>query len=132
MLAQGNSIATNSLLFRVGRSTMQAILKEVCEALTEVLIPVYLPTLDQNDWKRIASEYEQRWNLPHCIGALDGLHVALKKPPNSGSLFFNYKKFFSMVLLGLCDAQKRFIWFNVGHYGKPDNKLVSALHIAID
>lgn len=118
MLAQGNSVRTNALFFRVGISTMKYMLAEVCEALVEVLVHVYLPDLNSDNWKQISSEFEQRWQLPHCVGALDGMHVELQKPANSGSLFFNYKKFFSIVLLALCDAHKRFIWFNVGHYGK--------------
>lgn len=118
MLAQGNSVYTNALWFRIGRTTMQSILSEVCEALSDVLAHLYLPQSAEDDWQRISREFEQRWDLPHCVGALDGKHVALKKPPNSGSMFFCYKKFFSMVILAVCDAYRRFIWFNVGHYGK--------------
>lgn len=118
LLAQGNSISTNALFFRVGQSTMKNIVAEVCEALVELLVHVYLPDLKQENWKLISDQFEQRWQLPHCIGALDGMHIKVMKPPNSGSLYFNYKKFFSIVLLGLCDAYKRFTWFNVGHFGK--------------
>lgn len=99
MLAQGNSIRVNAWLFRVGRSTMQSMLKEVCQILSEVLPWIYLPKLNEDGWRKIASEFERRWQLPHCIGALDGMHVALKKPPNSGSIFFNYKKYFSIVIM---------------------------------
>lgn len=117
MLAQGHSIYVNSLLFRIGKSTMEAILPEVCQAIVDVLVPVYLPTLNKDTWEKISKEFEVFWNLPHCLGALDGKHFALKKPPHSGSIFFNYKKYFSMVLLAVCDAYKRFTWFNMGHYG---------------
>lgn len=117
MLAQGHSIYTNSLLFRIGKSTMEAILPEVCQAIYEVLIPIFMPALDKENWEKISKEFENLWNLPHCLGALDGKHFALKRPPHSGSIFFNYKKFFSMVLLATCDAFRRFTWFNIGHYG---------------
>lgn len=105
-------------MFRIGTSTMQAILPEVCQAIADVLIPTYLPNFDEDNWKKMAKEFENKWNLPNCMGALDGKDFELKKPPKSGSLFYCYKKYFSMVLLALCDANKRFTWFNVGAYGK--------------
>lgn len=123
LLAQGNTIRTNAWLFRIGRSTMQGLLKEVCQVIVDVLVSICLPILNEDTWKRVSSEYQEKWNMPHCLGALDGRHMALKKPPHSGSMFYNYKKFFSMVLLGICDAYKRFIFFNVGHYGKECLKI---------
>ena len=39
--------------------------------------------------------------MPNCCGAIDGKHIAIKKP---GSLYFNYKKFFSFVLMAVVDA----------------------------
>lgn len=127
MLAQGNSIRMNAWLFRIGRSTMQKILVEVCQAILENLTLLYVPDLDKLTWQRIASEFEELWNIPKCIGALDGYHVWLQKPPHSGSMFFNYKKFFSIVLLALCDAYRRFTWFNIGHYGIKISSIIFML-----
>ena len=36
----------------------------------------------------------------------------------SGSLFYNYKSYFSMVLLALVDARYRFIWVDFGTNGR--------------
>lgn len=77
-----------------------------------------MPTPTEDDWRRIASEFWNIWNFPNCLGALDGKHVVIQAPANSGSQFFNYKKTFSIVLLALVDAQYNFITVDIGSYGK--------------
>lgn len=51
------------------------------------------------------------------LGSLDGKHVQLWCPSNSGSLFYNYKNGFSTVLMCLADADYRIIYASFGHYG---------------
>jgi len=40
-----------------------------------------------------ALDFERRVNFPHCLGAVDGKHIRVIKPEQSGSMFYNYKKF---------------------------------------
>lgn len=35
-----------------------------------------------------------------------------------GTNYFCYKKFFSLVLMAACDADYRFVWMDIGQYGK--------------
>ena len=84
----------------------------------EVLRPVYLQLPDKEGWIAIAEEFERVWQLSNCVGALDGRHQKVSAPPHSGSKCYNYKNFHSMVMMGLSDAYRRFIWLNVGDFGK--------------
>jgi hypothetical protein len=79
------------------------------------------PPADQEDWRLIAANFDKKWNFPHCLGAVDGKHVVLKAPWNSGSLFRNYKGTFSLVLMALVDANLKFTCVDVGAYGRDSD-----------
>ena len=59
------------------------------------------------DWLNISNEFAIRWNIPHCIGCVDGKHVRVRCPRCSGSSYFNYKKYYSVILMGVTDARYR-------------------------
>ena len=69
-------------------------------------------------WLSVTKEFEEKWQFPNCVGAIDGKHVPLINPFNSGSTYFNYKSFFSIVLLALVDADNKFLYVSVGCQGR--------------
>lgn len=78
----------------------------------------------EEDWIHIEQEFYQRTNFPHCIGAVDGKHIRLRKPVGSGSSFFNYKSYFSIVLMALVDADYNVISIDVGANGASSDSNV--------
>ena len=91
-LATGESYTSLSCQFRVGRSTISKFLPKVCRTIQDEFTREYLrcPTTP-DEWKELEREFRIRWNVSHALGGLDGKHVALKKPNNSGTLYHNYK-----------------------------------------
>uniref|UniRef100_A0A1X7VAV4 DDE Tnp4 domain-containing protein n=1 Tax=Amphimedon queenslandica TaxID=400682 RepID=A0A1X7VAV4_AMPQE len=105
-LAAGVSQASLSFSFTISSASVCNIVYETCEAIWSALQPMYVtaPT-SKEDWLKISKEFEQLWNFPHCIGAIDGKHVVIQAPPNAGSEYYNYKGTHSIVLLAVCDAR---------------------------
>ncbi|XP_011170279.3 protein ANTAGONIST OF LIKE HETEROCHROMATIN PROTEIN 1 isoform X2 [Solenopsis invicta] len=122
-LATGETQESLSYTFRLGQSTISGIIKDTSHALISVLQEQYLKFPDNElSWKVIAHDYMDRWNFPNCLGAMDGKHCLIDPPLKSGSSYFNYKEQFSIVLLGLVDAQLRFIYVDVGTNGRVSDK----------
>jgi len=110
---------TTASYFRIGKSTVYKIIPEVCDAIWEVLHETYLRCpQEEKEWLKIADDFNNMWDFPNCIRAIDGKHCRIQAPPNSHSAFHNYKGFFSFVLMAIVDARYRFIWVDIGNYGK--------------
>ena len=70
-------------------------------------------------WLEVAKDFNDNWNFPHCLGAIDGKHVVLQCPANTGSFFFfNYKGTFSIIVLAVVDANYLFKYAHVGMQGR--------------
>ncbi|KAG8236293.1 hypothetical protein J437_LFUL016073 [Ladona fulva] len=54
------------------------------------------------------------WIVPNAVAALDGKHVRITAPDDTGISFYNYKYF----LLWMVDANYKFIMVHVGSYGR--------------
>lgn len=104
--------------YRLGETTVRNIVYDTCKAIWEVLAPIVMPEMTKDMWKNKEAEFLAKWNFPNCLGAIDGKHVVFKKPNKTGSLYFNYKKTCSIVLLAVVDANYKFTLIDVGAYGR--------------
>lgn len=102
----------------VGIETAREAIHLTCQVLWDVLSPLYMKPPSESEWKEIADGFWQRWQFPACVGAVDGKHIEVECPKNSGSLFFNYKKTFSVVLMAVVDSKYKFVLIDVGASGR--------------
>lgn len=75
------------------------------------------PVITTEVLEEISQKFYKYANFPHCAGAIDGKHIRIIKPDNSASTYYNYKDFFSFVLMAVVDADYCFLFVDIGAPG---------------
>ncbi|XP_043246600.1 protein ALP1-like [Amphibalanus amphitrite] len=101
-LASGEEFSALAPSYRLGESTTRAAVY-TCRAIAH------------------EREFREWWQFPNCVAAIDGKHVTIRAPPNSGSEYFNYKHQFSVVLMTAVDAMYNFAFVAVGSAGRESD-----------
>lgn len=76
------------------------------------------------EWNLIMEKYHSLWNFPNCCGAMDGKHLVIRCPQNTGSEYYNYKHTFSIILFAIVDADYNFLYVDVGTNGRVNDASV--------
>ena len=102
--------------------TVGRIVKETSKAIWDQLRATNMPfPTSLEAVESIKQRFWSRWRFPNCVGCIDGKHVRIRNPRHSGSMFRNYKQFFSIVLQGVAGPDYKFIAVDVGGYGKESD-----------
>lgn len=96
----------------------------MCDAIWDRLHCTEIPPPSMARWLASEQGFRDRWNFPNCLGAIDGKHIHIQAPPNSGSMYFNYKGRFSVVLMAVADFNYKFSYVSVGAYGSNNDSSV--------
>lgn len=123
-LSTGLSFKALTFDFNLGKSTISCIVFETCQVIWTILQPTEMSQPTNEKWIEISKQYYLKTNFPNCLGAIDGKHIRCKNPNNSGSNFYNYKKFFSIILMAVVDSNLCFTAKDVGAYGKEGDSSV--------
>ena len=100
-LSAGGSMKMVAESYRIGYATVPKIIGEVCSALWSELGPKVMSFPTTAEWHQRAREFRDEWQFPNCCGAVDGKHVMIQKPANSGSINWCFKGFCSIVLMAV-------------------------------
>uniref|UniRef100_A0A8C3SEK4 Putative nuclease HARBI1 n=1 Tax=Chelydra serpentina TaxID=8475 RepID=A0A8C3SEK4_CHESE len=113
-LAMPDSYRSVANQFRVGKSTVGAVVMQVAKAITELLVPRVV-TLGN---VQVIVDGFAAMGFPNCGGAIDGTHIPILAPDHQASEYINRKGYFSIVLQALVDHKGCFTNINVGWPGK--------------
>jgi len=89
--------------YRVDNVTVGRIVSEVCKAIFNRFVKIHMPVPSIDDMKEFAAGFARDWQFGNMVGCVDGKHISINRPPKSGSMFFNYKNFYSIVLQAVAD-----------------------------
>ncbi|XP_051165273.1 uncharacterized protein LOC127284034 [Leptopilina boulardi] len=121
-LATGESYTSLSRQFRMGIKTIQVFIPETLLILWRTLQPEVLAFPDTVEaWNVLINDFNEKWQFPNCFGSIDGKHVLMQAQPDTGSDYFNYKNFHSIVLLAMTDANYNFTMVDVGGKGRQSD-----------
>lgn len=121
-LATSDSYKSLQYSFRVAHNTISHIVPETYRAIVAAFRDEDLQVPQTPEvWQEVAQGFEEWWNFPRVIGAIDGKHIRLRNPPKGGTHYFNYKKFYSMVLLAVADSSYKFLYVDVGAIGSESD-----------
>ncbi|XP_073402426.1 uncharacterized protein [Dendrobates tinctorius] len=120
-LATGETLSSLHFQYWLGISTLFGIVMDTCQALWDVLCPEFLPLPTVEKWLEHAERFWTVCNFPNCLGAVDGKNIWILKPKRTGSEYYNYKKYFSTVLMAISDADCKFVAVDIGAFGRGND-----------
>nr|XP_023027147.1 uncharacterized protein LOC111515143 [Leptinotarsa decemlineata] len=114
-LATGRNYEDLKFSTLISPQSLGKIIPETCKAIFDVLKTVYMKfPSSEDEWRKIANDFEQKCNFPNCVGDVDGKHVNIIPSARSGSYYFNYKGTHSLVLVAVVNANCEFIMCDFG------------------
>ena len=92
--------------FGISKATVSTIIKRVSLDITLHLGPKYikLPKPEEDVRSRTAAScFYGKFGFPHCIGAVDGIHVFITRPSASQTDYLNRKNRYYLNIQAVCD-----------------------------
>ncbi|XP_064464296.1 uncharacterized protein LOC135375544 [Ornithodoros turicata] len=111
-------------LFGVSRSFVNLVYREFCSVIVDKLEAKFVKLPTQAELPEHLLRFEAVTGFPQGFGALDGCHIEVCPPKDQGSDYYNYKGWYSVILLAIMDHTYKFIYVNVGSPGRSHDSAV--------
>lgn len=124
-LGSTSELRTIAHLFGIGRSTAANLLHEFTEIIVQLFFHrlIKFPTTDQAI-KDVTDGFLDKYRYPMCLGSVDGTHICIQPPYGEETDYYNYKKYHSVIALGVVDSNLKFTYLNVGAPGRCNDASV--------
>ncbi|XP_050028799.1 uncharacterized protein [Dermacentor andersoni] len=119
-------------IFGIGRSTVNVIYREFCATVVATLEKEWVKMPSPDDMPAHIKEFQAVCDFPQGVGALDGCRIPVSPPKEHASDYYNYKGWYSIILLALVDHKYRFRYVNVGSPGRCHDAYVYRQSVLAD
>ena len=129
-LGRGDYLYTIAELAGIGESTTCCIVVEVCQLIVEVLWEETVSTLwpdNEEKMMDLMKCMDTEWQFTYAYAAIDGSHIPIRCPPGGAEAakeYYNFKNFYSIVLMAIVDSKYRFLWGSCGYPGNLHDSLI--------
>ena len=94
-----------SLSMRISKSSIAPTIKETICGIWTALQAQHTPSPNRINILKIARDIKYSLQFPKCIESTDEKHMRIHCQPNSGSQYFNYKQWHSIVLQAVVERR---------------------------
>ncbi|XP_011202945.2 uncharacterized protein LOC105225956 [Bactrocera dorsalis] len=116
-LTEGCHFRVISQAYNLGLTTIRKLIYETLDAIWEELHYDYLSPPNVSELKDIAEKFYVKTGMPNCMGAINAKHIHITRPKDGGSVYYNFRKSFSIAVVAICDADYVFRHVDVGAEG---------------
>lgn len=106
---------------KVGRSTIREIILNTCEVLWNLLSPIYFAEVATSQYADIANDFKSNFDIPNCVGAIDGKVMPIKIPAKKKHLNDN-RPCKHLLLMGVCDTKYKFTSISAAIYNQEKDE----------
>jgi hypothetical protein len=113
--------------FHVGNGSVNNSRKRARDAVIHSLGKDFYHWPDENERKNISNCYKMEFNLPNCVGVMDGTLFPLAfQPETEDAADYHGRKFqWSLTCLVVSDQKRRIRWYITGYPGSAhDNRML--------
>ncbi len=130
----GGSYIDQMLSFRIGRSTTYAIFHENVRAIFDEILMPRVPVNEPDALEMLTADFHSSRKpanlLRGCIGALDGIVIAIQKPPDEyvPRTFYCRKGIYALPVKAIVNARYRFVYMTSKCVGSTHDSV--AFHVS--
>ena len=110
--------------FGVSKGSFHLRIKRVSSAIVKDVMPTVIQWPTEGKVRDTAQQFGNFSQFQHVIGAVDGSHIPIKAPKQFSHAYYNRKRFHSLVLLAVCDANLCFTYVWTGNPGSTHDATV--------